>query len=381
MSDSNNITNCSDDANTLSSPPLPPTRPNQAIWENIFASFVEICSQSPTHLSPGEMSLATLDRIFISFAPSVFPNIVCNAGVIHDSVWCFTHGLSDHSPMFFNARARTKMRSEHLFLKREWCEHPDFENQVECLAKAAKINNLEVSDGLPLMKNIMRQAALHVRDKLLHDLPHSPGNVLLRLNSISRAVWHKDTHLANKLIVHSEIARNHVQIIGGVPCLIDAQLFEKALREAKNSYFARERKHLHDTLGSTLSGRSKMKGKLSYLNKKSALWAPAAPRIVLGGVKVDNATNPKTPDIQTSPQQIAQQLGSVWGKIFGGGEFDKLAADALLKQYSRSCKWEWDLCSPPTNADFTTFLAKGNRSNPGMDIFRIVRGETAVRLV
>lgn len=70
-------------------------------------------------------------------------------------------------------------------MKRERCEHAELKAQIECLAATNNTHESEVAIGFPSMKDIMGQAARHVHDKPVHDLPEALGNVLLRLNSFS----------------------------------------------------------------------------------------------------------------------------------------------------------------------------------------------------
>jgi len=60
--------------------------------------MVEIDSGLPTQIAIGDMSVGTLDRMFDSFAKSSYANMDYEVSTLHDPMWHYTKGLSDHSP-------------------------------------------------------------------------------------------------------------------------------------------------------------------------------------------------------------------------------------------------------------------------------------------
>eukprot|EP00959_Pyramimonas_sp_CCMP1952_P455773 9472091-Pyramimonas_sp.AAC.2 len=63
----------------------------------------------------------------------------------------------------------------------------------------ADVSELSPPLLIEFRKKLMRSAAQHARDSLFANHPHSPLTGLIILKTISRALWHQDVHLANRL--------------------------------------------------------------------------------------------------------------------------------------------------------------------------------------
>jgi len=142
-----------------------------------------------------------------------------------------------------------------------------------------------------LLKAFIREASIHARDCMFEDLPNGPTSKLLRLSSISKAVWQRNVYLFNLLVGKSELARQHLVLVGGEPRLVDSNVFEEQFREAKLVAAEGRRAEIkaEHTSGNRAGNEFDDSRKTARLNRSHALeklWHPRAPALVLMGVRL-----------------------------------------------------------------------------------------------
>ena len=145
----------------------------------------------------------------------------------------------------------------------------------------------------------------------------------------------------------------------------NTSVFEEALASAKRDFFDLEHDYLHRTCNKSVLGHAKLKNKLAYLSNLAALWAPKAPKMILGGIRTVDAR--KELHIASTPSGIRNALSETWGEVFSRKLIDTEAAWKLAKQYAKRCKWEWDLCTPPGQSNICTFTQIPNSFFSGKD--------------
>ena len=366
------VQNAQDDARGILPPR--PTRPHQGRWQRILDRLVEIQSGAPTHLCARSMSLGTIDRIFTSTPPSSMPHYFHQAGVIKDPMHFYTKGISDHAPSFWSFEKREPRGiSIPLPLNPLWCKHPDFGRRVSALSKAADLDSLSLEDRINLHKEIFRDAALKVRDKIANDSPTGKGATLMRLNSISRAVWKRDYSLGQLLRNNSDLGLAHIDIVRGVPQLKDPRAFEAAIAAAKSEFFEREVERVgNEFSGTRMSQVSKKKAHLASIRRKASLWSMSGPRMVLGGAKLlEGEAAPLGIDpsrcVTQSKAEMVSAISLAWGKVFGPHEMDLDCANNMLEDYAREVKWDWELCEPPGKGTLSGWLGRAKNTTPGHD--------------
>eukprot|EP00959_Pyramimonas_sp_CCMP1952_P051322 1072666-Pyramimonas_sp.AAC.1 len=85
-------------------------------------------------------------------------------------------------------------------------------------------------------KRLMREAARHVRNRLIKLGDASVDAQLVVYRSISRAVWRNDIRLARKLLASSPIALRHLSVAGLHVQLQGASEFDADFLLAQNAY-------------------------------------------------------------------------------------------------------------------------------------------------
>jgi len=370
-------------------PAISHSRPFQTRWGRIFDRFMEIKSTQHTHLISESFTVNRIDRAFI-FAPrSAMPHTHCDSGVVRDPVYWYSKRLSDHCPLFLKLKPRLALPPEQLRLKPAWCKHPAYVNRLEALCVAGKVDEMPVNLRSPVIKGFMRDAALKARDVLLATSPESGDNQLLRLNSISRAIWNSDSALAEILTRESELGRQHLLVTPGQPpTLKDPAKFEETFRVARESQLGRERVQILAEGGGG-DGSSlrelKKRSRLRVNSELSLLWDIKAPKISITGLRITASEandcgitgthhnagiecDAVTGDyLVRSPDEQAKVLAIIWGKVFGRAHHGTSAdIDAFLADYALRAIWEWD-CPPPTIDMVTAYLKSLANCSPGRD--------------
>jgi len=364
------------------------SRPFQARWGRIFDSFMEVRTTQHTHFISGSLTLNRIDRAFI-FAPrSAMPHTHCDSGVVRDPVYWYSKRLSDHCPLFLKLQPRLSLPPQQLRLKPAWCKHPAYVSRLEALCAAGKVDEMPVNLRSPIIKGFMRDAALKARDVLLATSPESSDNQLLRLNSISRAIWNSDSALAEILVRESDLGKQHLLIAPGQrPSLKDPAKFEETFRVARESHLGRERVRIiaegGGGDGSSLR-EHKTRSRLRVNSDLSLLWDLRAPKICITGLRITASEandcgiaggsvagvecDAVTGDyLVRTPDEQAKVLAIIWGKVFGRAHQGSSAdIDAFLAEYARKASWDW-ACPPPTIDAVTAYLAALTHCSPGKD--------------
>ena len=269
-------------------------RSNMRKFQSLFKCMTEIRSNLPTHYSHQGLYLNTIDRVFTS-APRSILAITCNkSGVIKDPSNWFGRELSDHAPIFWTVSAPKIRKRENMRLRPEWCAHPRYRQRLQALCDAAKINEVPLVDRRGLLLDYMRDAAVTARDHLFKCDPRSQDNDLLRLGTISRAVWSGDAFLARILVTETDLGRDHLKFVNGdVPSLSQPANFENALRLAKESFHQREQQSLAQQ-----AAKQRRKGeqgvfrslktlsKLEASERLATLWRPKGAKLQSHGLRI-----------------------------------------------------------------------------------------------
>lgn len=232
--------------------------------------------------------------MFVFTGRSVLPLLAHQAEVVRDPIYFHARGLSDHAPSFWKFSTRLKSKGRIQCLQHNWCRHPAYRKRMDALCNATDLSRLPVDSRSILLKSFIREASIHARDCMFEDLPNGHTSRLLRLSSIARTVWQKDLKLYNLLVSKSELARQHLVLVGGEPRLFDSNVFEEQFREAKVMAADGRRTEIkaeHST--GRLSGSefddSRRTARLNRNMALEKLWHPRAPALCVMGVKLSES--------------------------------------------------------------------------------------------
>jgi len=225
----------------------------------------------------------------------------------------------------------------------------------------------------------MREAAIKARDALLVEDPLSPDNRLLRLSSISRAVWQQDYKLAGILTKESELGRSHLLVGSDGISLRDPSGFEECFRSAKEQHLGRERAQIiqEGGGGEGVSLREhKKKSKLRVNSSLAELWVPKSPKLCIHGFRLSDAeavacgvgAKGEEEVIVRDGEGQCKALATVWGRIFGERyESDRDDCDFFLADYQRQVGWSWADAIPPSIDSGTAYLGALKPCSAGRD--------------
>ena len=90
----------------------------------------------------------------------------------------------------------------------------------------------------------MECSARSARDSIAFAESESNELKLMRLSSISQAVFTEDSKLAASLIGRSDFSSSLLHIVDGCPALRDSSAFEEAFAEAKRQHIDKERQEI-----------------------------------------------------------------------------------------------------------------------------------------
>ena len=189
--------------------------PFSSRWEQIFDGLTEMRFPQPNHFCSSTNSLNKLTRIFVRMSRSVFPMLRHEVGMTKDPILLYGQGVSDHAPTHWRFCVKPKPNNQTLELSHEWCKLPAFKSRLEALCDAEQVNDLPIPERSKVIKEFVRDAALHARDVMFEHEPNCKGAKLIRLGSIARAVWSGDLGLYNILVSKSEFARDCLVLSGG----------------------------------------------------------------------------------------------------------------------------------------------------------------------
>ena len=79
------------------------------------------------------------------------------------------------------------------------------------------------------MKEFQRDATIYARDAV------SQFDIMIRLSSIARCVWARDSKFYQILKRHSTLTREHLHSENGCPDLLYPQVFEEGMRAANST--------------------------------------------------------------------------------------------------------------------------------------------------
>jgi hypothetical protein len=359
-------------------------------WGGLLDTLTEIRFAQPNHFYSATNTLNKLTRIFVSVGRSALPLLRHQAGVVNDPMHYDTNRLSDHAPTFWRFSNLSKGRGTNARpIKHAWCTHPAFKERFELLCEVGELDSLPMNERSVLLKEFIRDAARHARDVLFETLPNSPACTLLRLSSIARAVWSSNIKLYGLLVQHSELARFHLCISGGIPSLSDANAFEEAFREAKLNSF-QERVAIiraEHTSGETIGNEfdaSRRSARLSTLKAQEDLWLPTRACLSVMGVRISSAefaeldlsgterekcdTNSCVGFVTSADNDIFYKVFSnIWGKVFGHNDTDMELTGKLLEEYLVCKQWSWDRLLHPSLEIVRYILSKLKSTAPGED--------------
>lgn len=220
---------------------------------------------------------------------SVLPLLGHQCGVIHSPIYMEAHKLSDHAPSLRRFSVIRRLFNKAPRISFEWCEHPAYSSRLLALCDAANVNSHPVTERSIGLKDFAREAARHARDVMFECTPESKVATLLRLSSITLAVWSGHPRLHSILIRESHLGSEPLELRRGIPVLRN-HIFEEDYGAAKLEA-AREREAAttgeHD-----VEGRTQEFDKASCTNgvKRNAdlvkLWTISLSAFVTRGVRL-----------------------------------------------------------------------------------------------
>ena len=101
------------------------------------------------------------------------------------------------------------------------------------LCRVARLDDHPLPIKSMYLKELMRDAAIHALDVIFNEHPNGKHSRLLRLGSIAKAVWTRDSRLYKILVSSSDLARQHLVVSEGDISLRNSIVFEEDFRLAK----------------------------------------------------------------------------------------------------------------------------------------------------
>ena len=101
------------------------------------------------------------------------------------------------------------------------------------LCDELELDALSTFERWEVHKEVIREAASLAKEAMFLEAGDSTEAVNMRLTSIARAVTRNDTKLANILMTHAEVAREHIEVRGGRVSLNDPAHFQRVVERSK----------------------------------------------------------------------------------------------------------------------------------------------------
>ena len=127
-------------------------------------------------------------------------------------------GLSDHAPALV-AFGYKNRNGDSFSIPKFVCKHPNFSLHVQALADQVNLFSLPVHKQLATLKACFMEASrLVVKD--VQNLEDTVESQRLIFAQMSRALWVQQVSLCKQLLRTSELARQHLHIVGNKVCVV-----------------------------------------------------------------------------------------------------------------------------------------------------------------
>ena len=222
--------------------------------------------------------------------------------------WAHQARLSDHALLQFSLAWVPQMPMEARPVPRFVFSLPTFVEKHEALCVAANLDQLPIVERWLIHKDILRETArVALAEHLVLEGASGEGGSLT-LASMARAVWFSDVRLARTLLARSELARNHISVIGTGVQILDYVAFSQVIETDKRQSVSQRIAAAEEDLGLQrgLQQPKKKPNALSALHRMSRLWSPYGKRLVLAGIKCVNGDGSFS--VVTAPSLKAEAL-------------------------------------------------------------------------
>ena len=183
------------------------------------------------------------------------------------------------------------------------------------------------------------------------------------------------------------IGRGHLHLLNGYPALIDPAGFAEEVRIARLNTFELQRELVtaetccvSDNANTALHIAGRRKGKLDAISRLSALWMPTAPKLIVIGSRISEASaldlgadTTCTPTDSSgrflvTGDQHTQAVINHWKQTFATTIPEASPHDIahLLNGYPRD-KWDWSKCTPFTRHLASEYVSKLKHTGTGKD--------------
>ena len=179
----------------------------------------------PTHFDISFKTCSRIDRCWIFGPSNLLIKMQIRSHVMSSPEGYFGQGLSDHAPLLVSFGKQIRSASSSRPLPKFVWKHTKFERHVHSLASYCDLLCLLVHRQLSTLKVCFREASKLVLLDIQHDEENSLEAQRLAFSFISRAIWFNNVSLAKKLLISSELAKLHLQILNGKASIINPVFF------------------------------------------------------------------------------------------------------------------------------------------------------------
>ena len=351
--------------------PLEPRTPSAGTlwrsWEAALEDYIEFHQPHPTHFVPGSLTASKLDRVYGTLAKSLAPKLNVSSAVVSSPDTCFYNGFSDHCPVEITISKKGPEENRTRSIPKAWCETKMFAKTVEKMAAQFLSEDLLPFERLDLFKTILWEAAKKSRDFLSFTDGLGTESSRLVFESMSRAIWHNDYHLATKLINNTSFAHIYIKVEGTRVVIIDAVQFEAAYADEKRLHFDREVKDLQSQKRAAESTnlRKQLKARIQAKRRMQKLWWPKASKLMLFGLRLDEMAE----DFVSEPGAVQNLLTNHWQAVYEKKPVDEDKMQKLLGVFKRRNAHVLDFSSVcvPSEESIKSVIKNAKHSQPGRD--------------
>lgn len=310
----------------------------EGAWPRVLDRLIELAQPEPTHISPSNMSLARLDRVYTSAPAWLVSNLHLSGLLSNTPQNLYQRGISDHSPVVIKLSEHQRRHPDQQLIPHHIAKSHIFQ---EVLAKLEIDNGLEHLDTVrrwQLHKKLVRKAGKVARRIILSKEATSSFSVAQVLTTISRILVRNDYRLAETLISSSLVTRQHIFVESGQVFLKEAQAFATAIDEAKFSLLKNDADRMSESFAGHVSSASsgsiqKKKRALVAIRRQCQLWAPLRKTRSISGIRVP-AVYDMPLQILRGSEEMAAGLAAAWAPIFAPKFSRDMSAQFMLDNFS-----------------------------------------------
>lgn len=350
-------------------PLVPSLRPLQGKWKAILASLHEIEIGENSHINIASLLTNALNRMLAASHPQFCP--ICHTQVLPRRIQWRSTRLASVTTRLFIVLAPQENRPLRCL-------------RGSGLLRASTLTSSKCATHFLVQLRLTTACRRHSTFPSWYSGRLPPGrepvafandatneaSVLTQLSAVARAVWTGNLRRANRISSTSFVGQADLEVVIGIPKLIDPVMFECDFAGAKSCHLNSQRDKLFANGCSSFNAKQRMSQKVKIIDRKADLSRRSAPYVAIGGLLLIECVAlvlGLAPGVHSAPERIRDTIRLSWQPVFDKKNIHTIFASDVMKHYCKALKWDWSLTKPPDKLSVARHLEDPMHSAPGFE--------------